>query len=215
MDAVTMINAAFEASETRFRALLHQLTSIKKAARPMGHSRRMQNLCCQCGVVASLMPGVAIASSTGPVGSYGHWGVNGVMILATVATVLICVLLHYEALNLLSQRLSQMQGSHRRRVLFSILGLLSVHVAEIWVFGIAFTLLLLSPLFGAAHGVNGGLLDFVYVSAMMFSTVGSADAYLTGPVRFLAGTEALTGLVLVTWSASFTFLEMQRFWRER
>ena len=50
---------------------------------------------------------------------------------------------------------------------------------------------------------------------MTFSTVGSADVYLVGPVRFLSGTEALAGLVLITWSASFTFLEMQRFWRDR
>ncbi len=175
----------------------------------------MQNLCCQFGVVASLPSSAIFVATAKPDAGYGHWGVNALMILVTVATVLICVVLHYEVLSLLSRRLSRLEGQHRRRVLFSICGLLSVHVAEIWVFGISFSILLLSPLFGAAHGVNGGLLDFVYVSAMMFSTVGSADAYLTGPVRFLAGTEALTGLVLVTWSASFTFLEMQRFWRDR
>jgi hypothetical protein len=28
----------------------------------------------------------------------------------------------------------------------------------------------------------------------------------------MAGTEALTGFLLISWSASFTFLEMQRFW---
>jgi hypothetical protein len=37
--------------------------------------------------------------------------------------------------------------------------------------------------------------------------------FAIGAIRFLAGTEALTGFVLVTWSASFTFVEMQRFWR--
>ncbi len=36
---------------------------------------------------------------------------------------------------------------------------------------------------------------------------------LAGPIRFIGGTMALTGLVLITWSASFTFLEMERFWR--
>jgi hypothetical protein len=29
----------------------------------------------------------------------------------------------------------------------------------------------------------------------------------------MTGTEALTGFLLITWSASFTFLEMQRFWK--
>ena len=145
---------------------------------------------------------------------YHHWGINMIVVAATIATVLTCVALHYEALNLLSRRLARAQGPHRRRVVFAIFGLLTVHVAEIWIFGIACALLLLSPLAGTAHGLDGGLLDFIYVSAMNFSTVGAGDAFVTGPVRFLTGTEALTGMVLITWSASFTFLEMQRFWRE-
>jgi len=35
-----------------------------------------------------------------------------------------------------------------------------------------------------------------------------------GPIRFLAGTIALTGFVLIACSASFTDLEMSRDWRE-
>ncbi len=100
-------------------------------------------------------------------------------------------------------------------MIFAIFGVLSVHIAEIWIFGFGYTLLLLGPAFGQAHGLDGGVLDYVYISAMTFTTVGTADAYLSGPIRFLAGTEALTGLVLITWSASFTFLEMERFWRAR
>jgi hypothetical protein len=34
-------------------------------------------------------------------------------------------------------------------------------------------------------------------------------------LRHLTGIEALTGLVLITWSASFLFLEMQRYWPTR
>ncbi|RZA02340.1 MAG: two pore domain potassium channel family protein, partial [Moraxellaceae bacterium] len=46
-----------------------------------------------------------------------------------------------------------------------------------------------------------------------FTTLGLGDITPVGAIRFLAGTEALTGFVLVTWSASFTFVEMQRFWK--
>jgi hypothetical protein len=45
--------------------------------------------------------------------------------------------------------------------------------------------------------------------------VGFGDLAPVGPIRFLAGTTALTGFVLITWSASFTYLEMARDWRER
>ena len=29
-----------------------------------------------------------------------------------------------------------------------------------------------------------------------------------GPIRFVTGTESIAGLTLITWSASFTFMEM-------
>jgi hypothetical protein len=161
-----------------------------------------------------LDPALAATAANTPT-VYDHWGTNAIVVLATIATVCVCVLLHYEALSLLSRRLALRRGPHRFRVVLAIFGLLGVHIAEIWIFGIACGLLLLSPLAGEAHGLEGGVLDFIYLSAMLFTTVGASDAFVTGPVRFLTGTEALTGLVLITWSASFTFIEMQRFWRDR
>lgn len=58
-----------------------------------------------------------------------------------------------------------------------------------------------------------GLLDAVYLSAATFTTVGFGDLAPVGPIRFLSGTTALTGFVLIAWSASFTCLEMERFWQ--
>jgi hypothetical protein len=34
-------------------------------------------------------------------------------------------------------------------------------------------------------------------------------------MRHLTGVEALTGMVLITWTASFLYLEMQRNWESR
>lgn len=47
---------------------------------------------------------------------------------------------------------------------------------------------------------------------MVYTTVGFGDLIPIGPIRLMAGVEALTGLVMITWSASYTFLEMQRDW---
>ena len=54
--------------------------------------------------------------------------------------------------------------------------------------------------------------DSFYFSVVAVTTVGFGDVYPVGPIRFMTGMEALTGLVMITWSASFTFLEMQRDW---
>jgi hypothetical protein len=164
---------------------------------------------------ACLLTSCAAKAQTLPAAEYGNWGVNLIVVAVTGIAVALCVLLHYEVLNFLSRWLLKLKGQHRRRVLIAICGILPAHVAEIWVFGIAYVLLSFSPAFGSAHGIGPSMLDYIYISAMTFTTVGASDAYLNGPIRFVSGNEALTGLVLITWSASFTFLEMERFWRDR
>ena len=37
----------------------------------------------------------------------------------------------------------------------------------------------------------------MFISAMTFATVGMSDAYLSGPIRFVCGNKAHTGLVLI------------------
>ena len=146
---------------------------------------------------------------------YSHWDANLVVAAATLLAVGACVLVHYEGLSLLSRRLmARHEGNPRRKVLYGILGVLALHVAEIWLFGTTFWGLSLVPNAGGVSGADPlGLLDAVYLSAMSYTTVGYGDVAPVGPLRFLAGTVALTGFVMITWSASFTFLEMERFWR--
>jgi Ion channel len=136
------------------------------------------------------------------------------VVFATGFIVLACVLLHYEVFGWLTRVLA---GLHirirRRRILLLILGLLALHVVEIWLFGIGYFLLLDGQSFSRIHGSGGELLDLVYFSAVVYTTLGLGDLVPAGAIRFMTGTEALTGFVLITWSASFTFLEMQKFWK--
>jgi hypothetical protein len=147
--------------------------------------------------------------------AYSHWGANFAVVVATVAVVAACVLMHYEGLNLLSRRLAQrLDGQPRRKVLYGIFGVLALHVAEIWLFGLTLWWVHAVPGAGLVSGAEPlQLLDAVYLAATSYSTVGFGDLAPVGPIRFLVGTAALTGLVLITWSASFTFLEMERYWR--
>lgn len=46
---------------------------------------------------------------------YGSWGISLVVVVVTGMLVSICVLLHYEVLNVLSYRLARLEGRHRRR----------------------------------------------------------------------------------------------------
>ncbi len=146
---------------------------------------------------------------------YQDWTANLIVVLGTVFAVGSSVLLHYEGLSLLSQWLAKRRDHHpRRKVLYGIFGVLSLHIVEIWIFGLTLWVLLMFANTGSVTGSEArSLLDAVYLSANTYTTVGFGDLAPVGPVRFIGGTMALTGLVLITWSASFTFLEMQSFWR--
>ncbi len=144
---------------------------------------------------------------------YANWLANCTVVAATAAAVCICVLLHYEGLLVTSRALAKLSAPRRAKVLYGIGSLLVLHIAEIWVFAVALWFLLLIPECGSISPQALHIFDYVYFSAITFTTVGFGDLVPHGPIRFLSGMEALTGLVLITWSASFTYLEMERFWR--
>jgi hypothetical protein len=130
-----------------------------------------------------------------------------------VSAVIVCVIMHYEALRLISDLLPTRRHRHRRRIVYLILGLLFVHVAEIWVFGLAYYGLLQADSFGQLAGMDPvTLFDCIYYSAIVFTTLGFGDIVPHGHIRFLTGMEAIAGLTFITWSASFTFFEMTKNW---
>ncbi len=66
---------------------------------------------------------------------------------------------------------------------------------------------------GSGGAVNGSFLDHLYFSAACYTSLGLGDLFPVGTLRLIAGVQALNGLILITWSASFAFLVMQRRWR--
>lgn len=149
-------------------------------------------------------------SFAGALASPEHW----LMLCICVVMAGAVVVMHYEALEQFNRWLPQLQMQKRLRVLVLMVGLMVVHVTEIWVFGLALFGIAQWPQLGSVAGVDElQLLDAVYLSTVTFTTVGYGDLLPQGPLRLLLGIEALSGFLLVTWSASFTYLEMQRDWR--
>ncbi|WP_111497275.1 MULTISPECIES: potassium channel family protein [Marinobacter] len=124
------------------------------------------------------------------------------------------VLVHFQSLYLLSRFIPHLGLPHHFRIVVGVGGALLAHLAEIWLFGLVYYWMNERPDWGSLVGnFNGELLDCVYFSMTTYTTVGYGDIEPFGPIRYVSGIEALTGLVMITWSASFLFLEMQRTWK--
>jgi len=145
-----------------------------------------------------------------------QWGEHALVALVAFAATAIAVVIHYEGLHRLAQHYSGRAPTRSRRVMLRIMfALIALHIVEIWCFGLAYWGLLQIEGTGFVHGEHGldTLFDAIYLSATTYTTLGFGDLAPVGAIRLVAGMEALTGFLLVTWSASFTYLEMSRYWR--
>ncbi len=147
-------------------------------------------------------------------------GIGLIVAGASIAVVIIAVMIHYEAsasLTKITDRRSDM--AQRPRFLLLIFGLLAAHLVEICFFALAAWAMTTLPgagslhWAGVAHQTSVAPLDFLYLSLVTYTTLGYGDLVPDGPISFLYGLESLTGFVLITWSASLTFIEMQRHWK--
>jgi hypothetical protein len=134
---------------------------------------------------------------------------------ASCGVLALCVLLHYEALRLLTRIMPRFPRPAQPRIVLLLLGVMAAHVTEIWIYALGHLMLDGAPGCGSIQGIeHTGILEYVYYSTVIYTTVGFGDLVPLGPIRFLTAVEALNGLGLIGWSASFTFLEMQRFWKQ-
>jgi hypothetical protein len=143
-----------------------------------------------------------------------HLQLAAVFVVNTVLVAAI-VLIHYEMLYKLATWLPTVRIKPRFRVLLGVAIIFLTHIAEIWIFALGYFLGLQADGMGGLTGEPSGhglLLDCAYLSFITYTTVGFGDLVPHGYIRYLSGLEALTGLILVTWSASFLFLEMQKEW---
>lgn len=126
----------------------------------------------------------------------------------------VAVIIHYEMLRLLTIKIPLMTIKHRLRVLSGIFGAIIAHIVEIMLFALGYYLTGRIPGLGYLEGnFDGSLVDYAHFSFTTYTTLGYGDIEPFGHIRLLAGLESLTGLVLITWTASFMFIEMQKFWK--
>ena len=141
--------------------------------------------------------------------------IHELLVAMGVGTVLVVVtvLIHFECLRVLWERVPALAIRNRFKMLVIIFGTFVAHTLEIWCYAIAFYVFDLisdAAMFGGRWSDN--FLGYLYFSAVSYTSLGLGDMYPIGPVRLITGIEALNGLVLIAWTASFTYLSLERFW---
>ena len=134
-----------------------------------------------------------------------------IVLSVTVALVFLAVGVHYEALSRTSNGLRRLGVTHRARVLIAVLAALTAHFVEIILFAAGWKILIAEGV--AELSVEAPtVIEILYFSASTYTSLGYGDIVPLGDSGLLAGSQALTGLVLIAWTASFTYFEMLRFW---
>jgi hypothetical protein len=137
-----------------------------------------------------------------------------VTILLTACCVVGSIVLHLYVLRLLwrlaRRHLDAMSGFG---IALLVLGCVVGHILEITLFtvGMFFVAAQDDNVKLVMEGMQHEHLDLWYISAAFYTSLGDKRPLTTG-LRLFSACETLTGLILITWTASFLFLLMQRSW---
>ena len=136
------------------------------------------------------------------------------VIFACGLLIALTTLIHFEVLRALNAGLPTLNIPSRNKLLVVIFTTFAAHAVEIFIYGLGFFVLIKHMSVGSLVGpAEFSLLNCFFFSAETYTSLGFGDLTPGGPVRLLAGIEALNGLLLIGWSASYTYIAMERFWR--
>lgn len=132
------------------------------------------------------------------------------MLVAVLCTILLLatVVVHYGSFRGVVFIL-RVSGFDFVKMVVIVLMLFAAHLIEIGMYAVVYHFAYLAPSLGGISGEPlGENLNALYLSMLAYSSLGFSDLIPTGGLRFIVGFEAVNGLLLITWSASITFLGM-------
>lgn len=132
--------------------------------------------------------------------------------LVSFGLITFCTALFYEILAGIWVLLPRFEGRPRTQIIITVLAAFVGHTLAVWTFGC--TLLVLDHQF-ALGGLKGdttnSFFDYIYFSAVSYSSLGLGDVAPTGMLQLLVGVEALLGLIFIGWTVTFTYLVTEKY----
>ncbi|KEO86603.1 MAG: ion channel [Erythrobacter sp.] len=136
-----------------------------------------------------------------------------ITLILAVALIAATIFIHYETLRLASLGATDLNVRPRMRMVMMLSAAMLSHIIHIALYAAGYLLLEHNFELGTIAGQTAGIYDDAfYFSITSYTTLGIGDIYPSGQIRLLSGIEALNGLVMITWTASMTYLHMERYW---
>ena len=134
-----------------------------------------------------------------------------IIILAAALLSLMAVGVHYEAFVLTSTFVTRVAHRARIGVALGVVAALAAHMVEVLLYAAAWGLLLATGRVELSVA-DPSLIDIIYFSGSVYTSLGFGDIVPLRGGQILVVSEATTGLVLIAWTASFTYYEMRMHW---
>lgn len=136
--------------------------------------------------------------------------------LVSLGLISFCVAVFYEIMAHVWLVLPRLDNHPRAQILFTVLASFVGHTIAVWAFALVYYVLANHVGFGALGGnIDHDILDYVYFSVVSYSSLGLGDVYPTGGLQLLVGVEAITGLILIGWTITFTYIVTERYLAHR
>jgi hypothetical protein len=135
-----------------------------------------------------------------------------IVAIACLTLIALTALVHDEVLGALNTWLAGLRIARRSKLLVVFFASVAAHAFEVLLYGFAlYGLVRWAGVGGLAGSAGFSLQTCLYFSAETDTSLGFGDLTPVGPIRLLAGAEALNGLLLIGWTASYTHIAMERF----
>lgn len=136
-----------------------------------------------------------------------------IAVILALSLVLLTFVFHYRVLLFLGSKVPAINIKTDMQVLIIVIVLFFTHVAEIAFYALVYSWSVTSLEIGQFRGAPvADFMTHLYYSGVIYTSLGLGDIYPEGHIRFITAIETLNGFLLITWSASFTFLAMGKLW---
>ncbi|MDF1588095.1 MAG: ion channel [Gammaproteobacteria bacterium] len=123
---------------------------------------------------------------------------------------ILTVIVHYVFLSRMAI-IFETKWSQSTKLITIICCLFVAHIVEIFVYAVVYYFAHYIPGIGVPQQIDfDQWINTLYFSFVAYSSLGAGDLSVSGPLKILYGLEAINGLLLIAWSASFSLLAMNR-----